>query len=84
MFRLMEQLSAVSSHLAAARLIAEATDQIFSWDAFTLNHYEPESQRVRAVLSIDLLDGARREVPPSNLDSRPSPLAREVISTGRN
>ncbi len=78
----MARFSEAVSKLAAARLIGDATDALFSWDAFSFEYYDSVSGVVEPVLNVDVVDGRRAEVPSTNRGPHPSPMARLVIEKG--
>ncbi len=57
------KLSAVRTPAEAARAVYATADQLWQWDAATLDLYSPEPDCMEPVLFYDLVDGQRREVP---------------------
>src|SRR5579859_534283 len=53
------RLSAALSAEEAARVILETADELFGWDACTLNLYSPDEDKIFPVLSIDTVHGEK-------------------------
>jgi len=66
----------------AARTIADATGELFAWDAFYLNLYSEEIDRMESVINIDTMDGRRVDVPSGYTAGKPTPMARQVVEHG--
>jgi PAS domain S-box-containing protein len=81
--RLGQQLNTAASPHAAAQVIVAAADELFGWDACVLNAYSPEEDRIKAVLTMDTLDGRKVECPPAYDDAPPAPLTRRVLTQGK-
>jgi PAS domain S-box-containing protein len=76
------KLSAARTPVEAARAVYAAGDQLWKWDAASLDLYFPESDQVQSVLSCDVVLGQRREV-PGTLEARaPSPRMRRIMQQG--
>jgi PAS domain S-box-containing protein len=82
MVSLTTRLSAASTPTEAARVIYETADRFWRWDAGALDLYSPTEERVWAVMYLDLIEGRRREVPPSNSSERLTPRMRRVMAKG--
>ncbi len=81
--QLGHNLSAASSPAEAARTIKAVADELFRWDAFTLDLYSSELDRVLPVLNVDTdRSGRRFEVPLTGATKFPSKMARRVIEQG--
>jgi signal transduction histidine kinase len=76
------KLSAVTTLDAAARLIADTADELFGWDACTLDVYAEERDLVHPVINIDTIGGKRTDVPPTHVGQPPTPTMRRVIEQG--
>jgi signal transduction histidine kinase/PAS domain-containing protein len=64
-FSLLGQgLNSVQTTLEAARIIADITQDLFGWDAFSLSLCELDGHSFERVLQIDTIDGRRHEVEP--------------------
>lgn len=61
--KLSHQLSAVTIASAAAMFICEAADELFHWDDFAVDLYDPEKEAVICLLNITTIDGQRVQVP---------------------
>jgi len=79
------QLSSATTAEAAARVIAQVSDELLGWDAFYLALYHPKDDTLRVVLFSDIVDGRRAEMPPSaheNHSGAPSAIARRTMDEG--
>lgn len=80
---LAQNLSSAACPGDAARKIMAVVEDLFRWDAFTLDVYSPESDRVYSLLSVDTdTDGKRLEVALDPGGEPPSAMARRVITRG--
>ncbi|MBC8077726.1 MAG: PAS domain S-box protein [Chloroflexales bacterium] len=75
------RLNMVTSARAAAQIVAAVADDLLGWDAFLLDLYDPDADRVIAVLDIDIIDGQRTECSHSE-PLEPSTLMRRVMHEG--
>ena len=66
----------------AARTIAEAARELFGWDAFYLNLYSADHDRMEPVINIDTIDGRRVDVPSGYTAGKPTPMARQIVEHG--
>ncbi len=80
--RLTHQLSATSSEKDAARLLERTCRELFDYDAFLLDAYDPAWDMVHNVLALDVIDGERKEVPPAFTGHPPGPIGRKVLQEG--
>lgn len=76
------RLSATKTQVEAARIIADAAQTLCSWDAFSLDLYESESDLIHPVLMIDEIEGHKTEIQPDYSSRAPSPLIRTVLQNG--
>ncbi|TAK66873.1 MAG: PAS domain S-box protein [Bacteroidetes bacterium] len=65
-----------------ARIIADVSDTLFSWDAFTFDLYLQEQHRIVSILNIDTIEGNRAHVPPRITNTEPTPRMKQVIEEG--
>ncbi len=77
-----QRLNHAKTPAEAACIVKDVADELLGWDAFTLDRYSPEKDRIYHVLNCDTVDGRRIDVPPAYDDASPSPLARRVIEEG--
>ena len=77
-----QRLSSASTAQAAARIIVEIADTLFGWDACSLDLFFPETQTVLPVLTMDLLNGKRVDVPSVYRSTSPSPMALRTLKSG--
>ncbi|HXJ56112.1 MAG TPA: PAS domain S-box protein [Verrucomicrobiae bacterium] len=82
LLNLENRLSAVTTPAEAARSIFAVADQLWSWDAGTLDLYRPEDDVADAVLYFDVLDGQRREVTVDSACATPTPRIRRILEQG--
>jgi PAS domain S-box-containing protein len=80
--KLGQRLSTVSTPREAAYLIGNIADELFSWDAFVLDLYDPEVDLILTVLNVDTVTNRRQEVASTYVGERPSSTARRVIEHG--
>jgi len=79
--KLGKSLAAAATPVEAARVIGGVADELFGWDAFTLDLYFESENQMQTVLNMDTVDGRKRDV-PANEDGAPSAVARRVIGSG--
>jgi PAS domain S-box-containing protein len=75
-------LNSASTPLEAGRAIFASADQLWKWDAATLDMYYPETDRMEPVLFFDVIDGRRQEVPPVHLGGTPTPRMSRIMRQG--
>ena len=81
--KLGQQLSSATSPADAARIIRAIADDLFRWDAFTLDLYSAAEDKVTPFYNVDTnRAGERYELELSGLPRDPSGMARRVISQG--
>ncbi|MDB6111788.1 MAG: Multi-sensor signal transduction histidine kinase, partial [Pedosphaera sp.] len=80
--KLGQNLSSASTPREAAYIIGNIADDLFGWDAFTLDLYFAADDSIRTVLNVDSIGNQRQEVPSTYLGTNPSPIARQVIEQG--
>jgi PAS domain S-box-containing protein len=76
------QLSAATSPLEAARIIASVSDELLHWDAFLFDLYSAEENLCQPILNIDIIDNRRVELPTPLAPHAPTPLAQGVFNEG--
>jgi PAS domain S-box-containing protein len=76
------KLASATSVDAAARIIADVTADLFGWDAFFLNLYSAELDRMELVINIDTVEGRRVDVPGDYPAGKPTSLTREIVEHG--
>ncbi|MFN7140638.1 MAG: PAS domain S-box protein, partial [Limisphaerales bacterium] len=79
--QLGKSLSSARTPSAAAQLIIQAADQLFSWDACSLDLYIREKDELRPILVIDTINGIKTTLSEFAYCG-PSPMARRVIEKG--
>jgi len=80
--RLGRALNSATSAKEAAQSIVDAADELFGWDAATLDLYDEESDIAASILAVDTIDGKRTSCRPAVHWSQPSKLARTVLANG--
>ena len=81
--KLGQNLSSATSPPEAARIIRDVADDLFPWNAFTLDLYSAERDVIDPILNVDTDgEGGRFEIPVTVLGREPSGLARRVIQNG--
>ncbi len=76
------RLGEAATPLEAARTIFATADQLWDWDCGALDLCSPEEDRVDSVLSLDVVEGQRREVPSALMSGGLSPRMRRVLRDG--
>ena len=78
-----QSLSSATSPAEAARIIRSVADDLFHWDAFTLDLYSAELGRISPILNVDTnRDGQRFEIPAQGQLREPSGMAQRIIAQG--
>jgi PAS domain S-box-containing protein len=80
--RIGHRLSSAATPLEAARIITDAADQMFGWDACSFDLCSADHSIIESILSIDIIDGERRDVTSQVMKHPPSERARRVIHEG--
>jgi PAS domain S-box-containing protein len=81
--KLGQSLNATNQTIEAARIIMSVTNELFTWDVFTLNLYFAEKDQLIPVLNMDTdRDGRRFEVPVDTMTPTPGGLTRRAIAGG--
>ena len=81
--KLGQNLSSASSPAEAARIIRSAADDLFRWDAFTLDLYSAEEGRIYPLLNVDTnARGQRFDDPGTGQPKELSGMARRVVTKG--
>jgi signal transduction histidine kinase len=80
--KLGQELFSATTLEAAARIIAKIADELFSWDAFGLHLYAPETDKTYPVFECDTIDGRRQDVTAPKAKNRPSKTSRRVLREG--
>ncbi len=76
------RLNSATDAQGAATIISNVFDELFSWDACTLDLYFPERNIVQPVLVIDRINGHRQAIPPSYSNKPPSKRMAGIIQQG--
>ncbi|TXT46336.1 MAG: signal transduction histidine kinase nitrogen specific NtrB [Limisphaerales bacterium] len=76
------KLNATSRPQDAARVIADAADQLLGWDACTLDLYDHATGQLTSLLNMDLIAGRRQEAPPTRDPVTPTLRQRRAIEQG--
>jgi PAS domain S-box-containing protein len=76
------KLSSVVTAEEAAKVIVETADDLFGWDACTLNLYSPDEDKIYPILSIDTIRGEKLEIPRQEIDKIPTTRTRRILKQG--
>lgn len=80
--KLGQTLAAASTPAEAAHVIGNIADELFAWDAFSLDLYNADTNTIQTVLNVDTINGEKGEVPSTYTDEKPSGVARRIIKSG--
>jgi len=81
--KLGQSLSSATSPPEAAGIIRAVADDLFDWDAFTLDSYSGDDDRVYPILNVDTdRSGQRFDIPVMGHATEPSGMARRIIAQG--
>lgn len=80
--RLGEALAGAADVKSAARVILDAAQMLFTWDAAYVDLYDRRTDRFLPILTVDTLDGRPTEIAAESLDGLPTPLSRLVRKHG--
>jgi PAS domain S-box-containing protein len=75
-------LSGARTPLEAARLITDIADELFGWDACSLQLYDNEKDVVQTVLAIDTINNVRTDVTKSKALRPPTASGRRILRQG--
>ena len=76
------QLNSATTQRDAARTIHTIADELFGCDAFSLSLFDPSGRLLSQVLDIDVVNGQRVEMPPTESEPVASPMAQRVMKSG--
>jgi len=78
-----QNLSSATSPAEAASIIRGVADDLFQWNAFTLDLYSAQQNLIHPILTIDTdREGHRFEIPTTSVGQNLSPMARRIIEQG--
>lgn len=77
-----QRLNSAASPFAAAEIITQVADELFGWDAATLDLYSEETGKMSSILTVDTIAGKRTHCAPAYDESPPSPKAARVLKEG--
>jgi PAS domain S-box-containing protein len=81
--QLGQNLSSATSPSEAARIILAVAEELFRWDAFTLNLYSSEEELITPLLNVDTdREGRKFEVTNDYSRKSPTPLSRRIVEEG--
>jgi PAS domain S-box-containing protein len=75
-------LNRTRDRLSAGRALLAAADQLWKWDAATLDLVQPGTGKVQPVLLVDIIAGEKREVLDSGPLTTATPHMRRVMENG--
>jgi PAS domain S-box-containing protein len=76
------RINTATTAAQAARVMADVADQLFGWDACSLDFFFPEQNTFRPVLMMDVVEGRRVDVTPPDERSQPTAMFRKVVAEG--
>jgi PAS domain S-box-containing protein len=76
------KLSLTRTPLEAARAILASADQLWKWDAATLDLYVPEEGRIYPIVAYDVVNDVRCEVPLPLKPGPPTKRMRRILKDG--
>lgn len=79
--KLGRDLSRAASREEAARIISEISDDLFGWDAFSIQVYSAKDDTLDSVFEVDTMDG-RRIRSKGRAPRKPTALHRRIFSAG--
>lgn len=79
---LAQKLASATTPVEAGRIILEAAQDLFGWDAGFLHLYSPTTDVMVPILTMDVLEGRKTEISPSLIGRKPTPMLRRVLSEG--
>ncbi|MBL9193233.1 MAG: PAS domain S-box protein [Opitutaceae bacterium] len=74
------QLNGTTDATSASRALLDAADRLWQWDAAALDMIQNDRGQVRAVISVDTIDGLRQNVPA--VANELTPRTRRVLQHG--
>ena len=77
-----QKLNSAASPAEAGRIITDAAEQMFGWDAATLDLYSPDSNLITTVITVDTIQDRKVDCAPAYDREPPSPLAQRVLQEG--
>ena len=63
-------------------MIAKTADELFGWDAYSLDRMTAKKDTIQPTLYVDAVSGQRRDVTPIAIDHPPTPRTRRAIEKG--
>jgi two-component system, cell cycle sensor histidine kinase and response regulator CckA len=82
-FEVSRRLSAARTPEEAARIIVGVAQELIGWDACSLDLYDPETNQVQDVLTMDTVDdGSPVDVPPAYTQTTPGPMFARILREG--
>ena len=82
-FEVSRRLSAARTPEEAARIIVGVAQELIGWDACSLDLYDPETNQVQDVLTMDTLHGGSPvDVPPAYTQTTPGPMFARILREG--
>lgn len=76
------QLGAAATSREAAQIILDAADKLYGWDCCHIRLYDGVQDAIVPVLSYDIVDGQRAEIPTAIFTTQPTAITRYVKTHG--
>ncbi len=80
--RLGQNLIGATTTQEVAKMLSDAADGLFTWDACSFYLYSAERDEIQPVRYLDTIDGKRVEVPPPDALDKPGLINRRIIDHG--
>ncbi|MDB6022118.1 MAG: fgrK [Pedosphaera sp.] len=77
-----QRLSSARTPVEAGRIIGDLAEELFGWDAFSLNLYSLETNQADYILNVDTFNGQKIENLPFPEDSRIPACAHRIMLNG--
>jgi diguanylate cyclase (GGDEF)-like protein len=77
-----QQLSEVTTPKEVATTILKIADEFIGWDACSLEVYREKGTRGESIITIDTVDGQKKEFPPIFMGEEVSPMFKRVVKEG--
>jgi PAS domain S-box-containing protein len=79
---LTTRLSVASTATDVARSVFAAADRLWKWECGVLDVCSPDGATTETVLCVDVVEGERREIPPTGTRTNCSPRERRILMHG--
>jgi PAS domain S-box-containing protein len=80
--KLLRHLCSAASPKEVAVILGNITNELFGWEAFTLDLYSSESDTIQTRLKLDATNSQQPDLEFIKVDKKPDPLTRRVMELG--